>query len=70
MQGQSSCERQQPLSRALKHLRSALEQLDEGGAPAHIGAHVDLAVNQLELTIAEISARSKASQIETNADPQ
>jgi hypothetical protein len=70
LQVQSSCERQQPLSQALEHLRSALELLDEGGAPAHIGAHVDLAANQLELTIAEMSVRSKESQIETNADPQ
>lgn len=33
---------------ALDHLRMALNCLDAGGAPAHIGAHVDLAVNYLQ----------------------
>lgn len=33
---------------ALKHLRSALGLLDASMAPAHIGAHVDLAINYLE----------------------
>lgn len=41
------------LSQALQHLRSALQLLDEAAAPAEIGAHIDLAANQLELTIGE-----------------
>lgn len=31
------------LMRALVHLQSAIWLLDDGRAPAHIGAHVDLA---------------------------
>jgi hypothetical protein len=45
--------RQQKLSEALEHLRFALLLLDGAEAPAQIGAHVDLAANQLEHTIAE-----------------
>lgn len=33
---------------ALDHLQSALEQLDAADAPAHVGAHVDLAIHQLD----------------------
>lgn len=40
--------RQQALIEALNHLQSAIELLDEGTAPGHIAAHVDLAVNELE----------------------
>lgn len=36
---------------ALNHLRSALELLDSQNAPAHIGAHVDLAIHQLEVAL-------------------
>ena len=35
------------LTDALSLLQSALELLDEAGAPAQIGAHVDLAIHQL-----------------------
>lgn len=54
---------------ALNHLRLALASLDAAGAPAHIGAHVDLAVNQLQdaLTARTINWES---QIDTNAEPQ
>jgi hypothetical protein len=35
------------LADALSLLQSALDLLDEAAAPAHIGAHVDLALHQL-----------------------
>ena len=41
-------ERQQFLAEAEGHLRSALDLLDSAAAPAHIGAHVDLAIHQLQ----------------------
>ena len=41
------------LSEALEQLRSTLRLLDGAEAPAEIGAHIDLAAHQLELTIAE-----------------
>lgn len=39
---ESSCGKE--LANALSHLRTALELLDAGRAPTHIGAHVDLAI--------------------------
>lgn len=66
MQDRRSCERQHTLSQALGHLRFALRLLDQTTAPAEIGAHIDLAANQLELMVGE----HEASQIERNADPQ
>lgn len=45
---QGGLNREQMLASALEHLRAALELLDSAEAPAHIGAHVDLALNQLE----------------------
>jgi hypothetical protein len=38
----------QVLRDALHHLQAGLELLDRAGAPGQIGAHVDLAINQLE----------------------
>ena len=46
------------LREAASHLRSALECLDRGRAPAQIGAHVDLAAFQLER---ELSGRLSPS---------
>ena len=43
--------RQQMLHDALDHLRSALDLLDLASAPAHIGAHVDLAMHELRLHV-------------------
>ena len=40
--------REQMLTAALDHLGAALELLDSAEAPAHIGAHVDLALNQVK----------------------
>ena len=33
---------------AMQHMKAALELLDRTGAPADIGAHLDLAINRLE----------------------
>ena len=48
MQGESEINPQDMLRQAANHLQLALDLLDCAEAPAHIGAHVDLAVNQLE----------------------
>jgi hypothetical protein len=40
--------RYESLAKAAQQLRSALELLDSISAPAQIGAHVDLAIHQLE----------------------
>lgn len=45
--------RWQALSDAATHLRAALELLDRVGAPAQIGAHVDLAICQLDEVLVE-----------------
>ena len=45
------------LSSALAHLREALALLDEASAPAHIGAHVDLAAHQLQEFVSPLKAR-------------
>lgn len=42
----------QDLIGALQHLEAALVLLDGSGAPAQIGAHVDLAICQLRDTFA------------------
>lgn len=56
------------LSVALEHLRIAIEQLDQACAPAHIAAHVDLALNQLQIFIG--AADGRQDQIDTNAEAQ
>lgn len=40
--------REEALAEALGHLRTALELLDRAEAPGQIGAHVDLAICQLQ----------------------
>lgn len=50
---QAISRQRQALPQALEHLRFALQLLDGAAAPAEIGAHVDLAASQLELTIGE-----------------
>lgn len=45
--------KQNLLTSALFHLRSAIELLDLASAPGQIGAHVDLAANQLENLLPE-----------------
>lgn len=44
-------DRYERLAEAARHLQSALDLLDSVAAPAQIGAHVDLAVHQLEAEI-------------------
>lgn len=39
------------LEKALSHLEAGLELLDSANAAAHIGAHVDLAINHLRAEI-------------------
>lgn len=39
------------LSRALDHLESAIELLDDAHAPSQIAAYVDLAAHQLRETV-------------------
>lgn len=63
-------DRLERLTLALNHLRSALEKLDAGGAPAQIGAHVDLAIHQLQDTLAVAAPDGAAVQIDTKAEPQ
>jgi len=46
-----SSERGRMLAEGLNHLRRAIELLDAAGAPAHIGAHLDLAAHQLSAVI-------------------
>ena len=60
------------LNLALEHLRKALAQLDQVGAPGQIGAHIDLAVHQLQDLISGDLEGSEHSQnqIDTNAEPQ
>jgi hypothetical protein len=56
---------------ALEHLRSALGLLDLAGAPAHIGAHVDFAIHELQASGEQLPIPSPSSnQIDTNAAPQ
>lgn len=40
------------LGDALEELQSALEALDRAAAPPQIGAHVDLAIHQLQAALA------------------
>jgi hypothetical protein len=54
---------------AFNHLRMALASLDAANAPGHIGAHVDLAINQLKDVLPE-QAIGPDDQIDTNAEPQ
>jgi hypothetical protein len=51
---------------ALDQLRSALQLLDSASAPAHIGAHVDLAIHELY----SAAAGAALTQTQRNAKPQ
>jgi hypothetical protein len=48
---------QHMLAEASDHLRSAIDLLDRAGAPGHIAAHADLALNELERVIATTAFR-------------
>lgn len=56
MEAKCDIGRRKMLRGACEHLRSALDLLDCAEAPAHIGAHVDLAVHQLEDAISSCLA--------------
>lgn len=45
-------ERTQKWGEALEHMTTALRVLDESDAAAHVGAHLDLAINSLREEIA------------------
>jgi hypothetical protein len=47
MRRELSSDREQILSEAVNHLKAAIQILDGVGVSAHIGAHVDLALRQL-----------------------
>jgi hypothetical protein len=57
----SAKDRHQALAEASQHLRLALDLLDSISAPAQIGAHVDLAVNQVEAEIFAAAERCSAT---------
>lgn len=61
-------EEQHFLVEALQHLQTALDLLDRSDAAAHIGAHVDLAVYQLQETIH--GRPWSGNQTDVNAEPQ
>lgn len=54
---------QRMLIEALDHLHAALDLLDRAAAPAHIGAHVDLAIHQLGAAAAPPFGLSQESPI-------
>jgi hypothetical protein len=43
------------LGEALRHMEQSLQLLDSAGAPAHIGAHLDLAICKLRETLQDRS---------------
>lgn len=61
MKGKHETDARDLLRDAGNHLRSALELLDCAAAPAHIGAHVDLAIHQLEHAIGASAPESAVS---------
>lgn len=60
--------KQKLLSNALVHLKSAIELLDQAAAPGHIAAHVDLAANQLEDTLARTKAAPSFRPMNENGE--
>lgn len=56
-------------SAALEHLQFAIRLLDDSDAPAHIAAHIDLAVHQLQEAINTNPANHHFGQMDTNAEP-
>ncbi len=59
--------REELMSDALEQLRSALTLLDEAGAPSEIGAKVDLAIHELFLALANVSAGGSLTHANRNA---
>jgi len=62
--------RQEMMSDALEQLRFALQLLDSAEAPAEIGAKIDLAIHELYLALAAMSARRPLSHVDRHAEPQ
>lgn len=56
-------------SAALEHLQFAIRLLDDSDAPAHIAAHIDLAIHQLQGAINGDPRNSRLGQMDTNAEP-
>lgn len=61
MKGKDETVARDLLRDAGNHLRSALALLDRAEAPAHVGAHVDFAIHQLEHAIDTCAAESAVS---------
>lgn len=62
--------RREMMSDALEQLRSALQLLDGAEAPAEIGAKIDLAIHELFLALAAMSARGALAPVDRHAEPQ
>ena len=62
--------RRERMSEALEQLRSALQLLDGAEAPAEIGAKIDLAIHELFLALAAMSARGALAHVDHHAEPQ
>ena len=62
--------RREMMSDALEQLRSALQLLDGAEAPAQIGAKIDLAIHELFLALAAMSARGALAHVDGHAEPQ
>ena len=57
------------LAEALLQLNCALQLLDRANAPAHIGAHVDLAIHQLT-SVVDAKLGPHLGQMDRNAELQ
>lgn len=62
--------REEMMFDALEQLRSALMLLDAARAPSEIGAKIDLAIHELFLALADLSARGTLTHVNRNAEPQ
>jgi hypothetical protein len=52
------------LAEALRNLRNAIDLLDRASAPGHIGAHVDLAMHELNCAIAALPGAEPVASME------
>lgn len=62
--------REEMMSDALEHLRSALHLLDAASAPSEIGAKIDLAIHELFLALANLAAPGTVTRVRRNTEPQ
>jgi hypothetical protein len=67
MQDPKICRLRAILTEALEHLQSALNLLDSASAPAQIGAHVDLAIHELYLAVAEAQIGDTVMDLDRSA---